>query len=153
MKEFKIESKGSTIGLIIKLLGFSFLAIKLFNIIENFIGQKPIVNVYLILIVLIYLIYEYKTDKTVLIIHNKKLIIDSKIGFPKKIKRQEFDLIDIEKIKLIQSHNVVYGKKAIELIDSSNNIQSTAINLRYYQLVKLQTYLKEHLKIKTSLIG
>jgi hypothetical protein len=153
MEEFRIESKGSTIGLIIKIVVFSILVNQTFNLIEKFIGQNSIINWILILGTVTYLIYSQFTDQTILEIKDNKVLTESLIGFPTKHEILEFDLNNIEKIRLVQSHDLVYGKKTMELIDQSGQKKVIELKLRYYQLVKLEEYLKDKLKIETSLIG
>lgn len=41
----------------------------------------------------------------------------------------------------------------MELIDVNDKKQIVELNLRYYQLVKLQEYIENTLKIEASLIG
>jgi len=41
----------------------------------------------------------------------------------------------------------------MELIDQNGNKQIIELNLRYYQLVKLQEYIQNTLKIEANLIG
>lgn len=153
MEEFKIESKGSTIGLIIKIIVFSILVNQAFNLVEKFIGQNSIINWVLILGIIKYLIYCHFTDKTIFEIKDNKVLTESLIGFPKKHEILEFDLNNIQKIRLVQSQELVYGKKTMELIDKSGQKQVVELKLRYYQLVKLEEYLKDKLKIEASLIG
>jgi|SRR5690625_486292 len=153
MEEFRIESKGSTVGLIIKIIVFSLIEIQAFNFVEKFIGQNSVINWILILGTVAYFIYSHFTDKTIMEIKNSKVSTESLIGFPKKHQILEFDLNNIEKIRLVQSHDFVYGKKTMELIDQSGQKQVIELKLRYYQLVKLEEYLRDKLKIETSLIG
>jgi len=153
MEEFRIESKGSTIGLIIKIIVFSLVVNQAFNLVEKFIGQNSIINWILILGTVAYFIYGHFTDKTILEIKNNKVLTESLIGFPKNHEILEFNLNDIEKVRLVQSQDFVYGKKTMELIDKSGQKQIVELKLRYYQLVKLEEYLKGKLKIETSLIG
>ena len=153
MEELKLESKGSIIGLIIKIIVFSFLVNQAFNLVEKFNGQNSLINWILIFSAISYLIYRYMNDKTVLTIDNQKIKIKTVRGLPKKLKQYSFELKDITKVKLIQTHTQVYGKKMMELIDFNDEKQNIEVNLRYYQLVKLQDYLNENLKIETSLIG
>jgi hypothetical protein len=153
MEEFRIESKGSLVGLIIKIVVFSILVNQAFNFVEKFIGQNSIINWVLILGTFAYLIYGHFTDKTILTIKDNRVLTESLVGFPKKIENQEFDLNKVEKIRLVQSQDFVYGKKTMELIDQSGQKQIVELKLRYYQLVKLEEYLKDKLKIETSLIG
>ncbi|BDD03912.1 hypothetical protein [Aureibacter tunicatorum] len=153
MEEFRIESKGSTIGLIIKIIVFSLVVNQAFNLVEKFIGQNSVINWILILGTVVYFIYGHFTDKTILEIKNNKVLIESLIGFPKKHEILEFDLNNVEKIRLVQSQDFVYGKKTMELIDQSEQKQIVELKLRYYQLVRLEEYLKGELKIETSLIG
>lgn len=153
MEKFRIESKGSTIGLIIKIIIFSLVVNRAFNLVEKFIGQNSIIHWILILGTIVYFIYGHFTDKTILEIKNYKVITESLIGFPKKHKILEFDLNNVEKIRLVQSHDFVYGKKTMELYDQSGQKQIIELKLRYYQLLKLEEYLKEILNIETSLIG
>lgn len=101
MEEFRIESKGSTVGLIIKIIVFSLVVNQAFNLVEKFIGQNSIINWILILGTVAYLIYSHFTDKTILEIKNNKVSTDSLIGFPKKHQTLEFDLNNIEKIKIV----------------------------------------------------
>jgi len=153
MEEFRIESKGSIIGLIIKIIVFSIIVNQAFNLVEKFIGQNSIVNWILILGTFAYFIYNHLTDKTIFEIKDNKVLTESLIGFPKRQEILEFDLNNIEKIRLVQSQDFVYGKKTMELIDKSGQKQVVELKLRYYQLVKLEEYLKDKLKIETSLIG
>jgi hypothetical protein len=153
MEEFRIESKGSIIGLIIKIIVFSIIVNQAFNLVEKFIGQNSIVNWILILGTVAYFIYNHLTDKTIFEIKDNKVLTESLIGFPKRHEILEFDLNNIEKIRLVQSQDFVYGKKTMELIDKSGQKQVVELKLRYYQLVKLEEYLKDKLKIETSLIG
>lgn len=153
MEEFKIESKGSIIGLIIKIVIFTILANRVFSIIERFLGESNIIRWILTLGIISYLIYNYFTDLTTLTIKDNKVVTESKIGFPKKLETNCVELNNIKKINLIQSHNQVYGKKTIECIDQNSNKQTFELKLRYYQLVKLQEYLNDKLHIETKLIG
>jgi len=153
MEEFKIESKGSIIGLLIKIVVFSIIVNKAFDLVEKIIGQNSIINWILIVGTIAYFIYGHITDKTVLTITDNKISSESDNGFPKKSEKKDFDLSTIDKICLIQTQNFVYGKKTMELIDVNGNKQIVELKLRYYQLVKLQEYLKEKLQIETSLIG
>jgi hypothetical protein len=153
MEEFRIESKGSTIGLIIKIIVFSLIVNQAFNLVEKFIGQNSIINWILVLGTVAYFIYGYFTDKTILEIKNNKVLTESLIGFPKKHEILEFDLNNVEKIRLVQSQDFVYGKKTMELYDQSGQKQIIELKLRYYQLVKLEEYLQGVLNIETSLIG
>ena len=41
----------------------------------------------------------------------------------------------------------------MEMIDRSGQKKIVELKLRYYQLVKLEEYLKDKLKIETSLVG
>jgi hypothetical protein len=153
MEEFRIESKGSIIGLIIKIIVFSIIVNQAFNLVEKFIGQNSIINWILILGTVAYFIYSHLTDKTIFEIKDNKVLTESLIGFPKKHEILEFDLNNVEKIRLVQSQDFVYGKKTMELIDKSGQKQIIELKLRYYQLVKLEEYLKDKLNIETSLIG
>jgi hypothetical protein len=153
MEEFRIESKGSIIGLIIKIIVFSLVVNQAFNLVEKFIGQNSVINWILILGTVAYFIYSHLTDKTIFEIRDNKVLTESLIGFPKKHEILEFDLNGIEKIRLVQSQDFVYGKKTMELIDQSGQKQVIELKLRYYQLVKLEEYLKDKLNIETSLIG
>jgi len=153
MEEYRIESKGSIIGLIIKIIVFSIVINQAFNLVEKFIGQNSIMNWVLILGTIAYFIYGHFTDKTILTIKENKVFTESLVGFPKKQNNQEFDLNNVEKIKLVQSQDFVYGKKTMELIDQNGEKRIVELKLRYYQLVKLEEYLKDNLKIETSLIG
>ena len=153
MEEFRIESKGSIIGMIIKIVVFSILVNKAFYFVEKIIGQNALINWILILGTITYFIYAYFMDKTILTIKENKVQTESFIGFPKKHYRYEFDLANVEKIRLVQSHNSIYGKKTMEMIDHNGGKKIVELKLRYYQLVKLEEYLKEKLKIETSLVG
>lgn len=153
MEEIRIESKGSIIGLIIKIIVFSIIVNQAFNLVEKFIGQNSIVNWILILGTVAYFIYSHLTDKTIFEIKDNKVLTESLIEFPKKHEILEFDLNSVEKIRLVQSQDFVYGKKTMELIDKSGQKQVVELKLRYYQLVKLEEYLKNELNIETSLIG
>lgn len=153
MEEFKLESKKSTVGLLIKIVIFSLLVIRLFRLIEKVIGESSLIKWCLIFIIIAYLIYSYLTDKNILTIKDKKIISESSTGFPKKMEIKEFSLDEIIKINLIQTQELVYGKKKMELIDQNGNKQIIELNLRYYQLVKLQEYIQNTLKIEANLIG
>jgi hypothetical protein len=153
MEEFRIESKGSTIGMIIKIVVFSILVNKAFNFAEKIIGQNSLINWILILGTIAYFIYAHFTDKTILTIKENKVRTESLIGFPKKHDNYEFDLDNVEKIRLVQSHNSIYGKKTMEMIDRNGQKKIVELKLRYYQLVKLEEYLKDKLRIETSLVG
>jgi len=86
MEEFKLESKKSTVGLLIKIVIFSLLVIRLFRLIEKVIGESSLIKWCLIFIIIAYLIYSYLTDKNILTIKDKKIISESSTGFPKKRK-------------------------------------------------------------------
>ena len=153
MEEFKVESEGSILGLIIKIIVFSILITNVFGFFEKFIGQHPMINWILILGTVAYFVYGHFTDKTILTIKDNKLSSESQIGFPKKRDKKDFDLKTIDRIRLIQTHNFIYGKKKMELFDKNGDKHIIELKLRYYQLAKLQKFLKEQLKIKTSLVG
>lgn len=153
MEEFKLESKSSTIGLIIRILFFSLIINRLFKLVEKIIGENSLIYWSLILITIAYLFYRYLRDKNVITIKDKKIISMSSTGFPEKTEIKEFDLDKIKKINLIQTQELIYGKKKMELIDVNDKKQTVELNLRYYQLVKLQEYIENTLKIDASLIG
>ncbi len=153
MEEFKLESKSSTIGLIIRILFFSLIINRLFKLVEKIIGENSLIYWSLILITIAYLFYRYLRDKNVITIKDKKIISMSSTGFPEKTEIKEFDLDKIKKINLIQTQELIYGKKKMELIDVNDKKQTVELNLRYYQLVKLQEYIENTLKIEASLIG
>lgn len=111
MEEFKLESKSSTIGLIIRILFFSLIINRLFKLVEKIIGENSLIYWSLILITIAYLFYRYLRDKNVITIKDKKIISMSSTGFPEKTEIKEFDLDKIKKINLIQTQELIYGKK------------------------------------------
>ena len=100
-----------------------------------------------------YLVYSYLKDKTILEFKGNNLIVEIKRGLPQKVSKQKYNLDNVVKIRLIQTHNLLYGQKKMVLTKSDGAKQVIEINLRYYQMVKLQEYFKDILKIETSLIG
>ena len=153
MDNYKLISKSSTIGLVLKIVGVIFIISQVFKIVEKFIGENSFVFWLLVLAAISYLFYSYFTDKTIFSIENKEITIQISKGFPKKKETYTFCLDEISKINLIQTHNKVYGGKFIELINIHEEKQVIDFNVRYYQLVQLEAYLNDNSEIEANLIG
>ncbi|MCL6268150.1 hypothetical protein [Flagellimonas myxillae] len=153
VEKFELISKGSSIGLAIKIVVSTILVNQAFNFFEKLESQQPLLNLFLIVAVIAYLIFKHVTTKTILLIADGKLSLKSIGHLPKKHEENLIELKDVSTINLIQTHTQIYGKKMMEIVGMDGGKKSFEINLRYYQMVKLQDYLNEKLKIKANLIG
>lgn len=81
-----------------------------------------------------------------------KLTIENINGLPAKKKTFNFDLKQIEQIDIIQTHQGRYDRRYMVV---HGNFEPTEINMnfRYFQLVKIQDFFNEQLKIKKILKG
>ncbi len=147
--KFKVQSKKSFLGLIIKCIVFGLFT---FSIISRLNLGSPF-NMLVIIAFFTFFIYQYLNDRTSFEINNGKIICVSTYGFPTMSEESVFELEKVRSIKLIQTHENIYGKKYMELTDTDQVVTRVELKLRYYQLVQLQEYLNNTLKIKTQLIG
>jgi len=147
-KELVIESKGSIIGLIIKTIVFSIIAIRILN---RFFPPK--ISVFAVIPVFLYFLYRYFVDKTIVKVNEENFDIIIIKAFPKKEEVFSYKIENISAVKLVQSSSFLYGKKSIIIYDKNGDNDEIYVNLRYYQLVQLEKFLNEELHIKADLIG
>jgi len=147
-KKLNIVSKGSIIGLIIKIVVFSIIAINISSTFDN-----PKIILYIIIAIFAYFLYGFFTDKTIINIDDQKFSITVVKGLPKKEEIFSYEINRITAVKLVQTSNFIYGKKSIFIYDNEGDNDEILVSLRYYQLVQIEDYLNNEMHIKADLIG
>lgn len=142
---FRLVSKPSIIGLLIK-LGLFALFLFVF-------ASSLILKLMLFLIIFLVLLYNFFIENTIVYIKNNTLTIYYSKGVPMRNLQYSFLIDEIENIDLIQTHDLLYGRKYIIVNTKKNNNEKIRVILRYYQLVQLIRFLQEEIKIKSRLVG
>lgn len=153
MNEFRLQNKRSIIGLLIRLVVFFILANISMSFLESITGNLGSFYWYPIGIGMLFLIYNFISQKTLLVIKEGTLVLIRKTNIMSKESRWDIPLEDIKAIRLQQRHDFIYGTQTLNLQYQNGRAQNISLVFRYYQLVQFQDYMKEHTKIECELIG
>jgi hypothetical protein len=150
--DFEITSKKSYITLVIFYIGAFFFLVRTFNNSEI---DGKFFKIFIILGLIIIsstLLFRFFTTKSKLTISNNKIFIDITYGFPQKVEKHSFELKNIERIILKQTHETKTGSKKVKIY-VKEGCHEINVTFRYYQLVQIEEYFKNNTSIHAELIG